>query len=321
MADTTKQRNPPVIKWWHTLLSGFLAGTISRTVTAPLDRLKVLSQEGRIAAWQAATCHPTVHMIADASKRNIKLSRLVKHSYAEGGWSSFWRGNGINCMKAGPEIGILFVLRQFFMDVFQCDKGAMAGNFLCAAMSGAVAQCLLYPLETTKTRMAVAATGEYRGIMDCVRQSHQRGGFRDFYRGLTANLAGVVPYRGLEVGSFYVMRSSLQAFKATHGDDASGPSNSEVAVMGAISSIFSQTVTYPLNVVRTRLQTQGVNGRPHLYNGMFDCFTTIVTEEGLRAVFAGLSANYLKAVPASVITFIIVENCQRALAQLDRAYF
>ena len=340
-------------KPWHVLLGGFVAGAVSRTVTAPLDRVKVLSQEGRIVAWDAATRHPTVHAIADVKKRQMRLSKVVKHIYEEGGVTAFWRGNGINCLKAGPELGLVFFLRERFMGLLDFPDASIVGNFVCSASAGATAQCLLYPLETTKTRMAVASSGEYAGVADCIRQSYSRGGVKDFYKGLGANLLGIVPYRGLEVGCFYCVRAWLMDYRHRRaltcptpstaaeeaaclfatlrsaplpgpdedgngpgcGDDepVAAPSSVDVACVGAASSVFAQTVTYPLNLVRTRLQTQGVNGRPTLYHGMVHCATSIVKADGLSGLFAGLTANYLKAVPASVVTFVVVEWIQQAL--------
>jgi hypothetical protein len=342
------------------LVAGLLAGCVSRTCTAPLDRVKVLAQEGRIAQYQPVR-HPTVHNVARVTSRNAGFSRVARHIYRDGGWRAFWRGNGINCMKAGPELGIVFSMRVALLNAvnsFDDSRAARAAadrekagqpavprarrsaaatfgiNFVCSAASGAAAQCLLYPLETAKTRIAVASSGEYRGLWDCMHQSYMRGGVRDFYHGLGANLLGIVPYRGLEIGCFYAIdgagrrRRTVAAMRAKadraggsgamedvhltkQEQDATRLSVIEVAASGSLSSVVAQTVTYPLNVVRTRLQTQGVNGRPRIYNGMVHCFVSILRTDGYTGLFRGLGANYLKAIPASVLTFMVVDTCQR----------
>jgi solute carrier family 25 phosphate transporter 23/24/25/41 len=312
--DTTIRPRPPQRPAWHTLLAGFLAGAVSRTLTAPLDRIKVLSQEGRIVAYQHALHHPTVHVIADSHKRKVSIKKVTQIIYAEGGVRGFWRGNGANCMKAGPELALVFWLRTVFMTIIEpyvetlwC--GGLIANFWSSALAGAIAQCVLYPLETAKTRIAVANAGEYNGLFDCVRQGYRRGGARDLYRGLAANLAGIVPYRGLEIGTFY--------FLGTQYDRAGGESSDvgPTAAFGTIASVIAQTVTYPINLVRTRLQTQGVNGRPIKYTGMIHCFSSILAQDGVAGLFRGLTANYLKAVPASVITFVTVGQVQRILGR------
>lgn len=334
MPDQQPPKKKKEKKGWHVLLGGFLAGGVSRTLTAPLDRVKVLSQEGRIVNWAAARSHPTVHFIIDPSRRKLRLTSVVAHIYSEGGATAFWRGNWINCLKAGPELAVVFYLRQFFMKYADIAQSSFAGNFVCSAAAGAVAQCILYPLETTKTRIAVADSGEYRGILDCILQSYSRGGIRDFYKGLLANLLGIVPFRGLEVGTFYVMRSALLEFRRSSLEaeeeadavvegvappvkkkraDHELMTAFDVMALGGIASVAAQTVTYPLNVVRTRLQTQGVNGRPIIYSGMVDCARSIIVNDGVQGLFRGLMANYLKAVPASITTFVVVEQVQNYL--------
>lgn len=300
---------------WHTLVAGFCAGAVSRTVTAPLDRIKVLSQEGRIVAYQHALHHPTVHVIADSHKRKVSIRKVTQIIYAEGGVKAFWRGNGANCVKAGPELGLVFYLRVPLLHVIEPLVAGfwwspLAANFWSSALAGASAQCLLYPLETAKTRIAVANAGEYRGLADCLAQGFRRGGLADLYKGLGANLIGIVPYRGLEIGTFYAMRTRWER----HHDEVGV---ALTAAFGTFASVMAQTVTYPINLVRTRLQTQGVNGRPVLYQGMLHCFSSIVATEGVTGLFRGLTANYLKAVPASVITFVTVGQMQRVLARFD----
>jgi solute carrier family 25 phosphate transporter 23/24/25/41 len=301
---------------WHTLFAGFCAGAVSRTLTAPLDRIKVLSQEGRIVAYQHALHHPTVHVIADSHKRKVSIRKVTQIIHLEGGVKGFWRGNGANCVKAGPELGLVFSLRVVFMKWIEplvagywC--ASIIANFWSSALAGAVAQCVLYPLETAKTRIAVANAGEYQGLVDCIYQGYRRGGVRDLYKGLGANLAGIVPYRGLEIGAFYAMRSR---WERTTGKDSGEIGVVLTAGFGSVASVLAQTVTYPLNLVRTRLQTQGVNGRPVQYYGMIHCFSSILSQDGPQGLFRGLTANYMKAVPASVITFVTVGQVQKLLA-------
>lgn len=353
------------------LVAGFLAGTVSRTVTAPLDRIKVLAQEGRVHLKPKR--HPTVHVPEDPKKKPTSFRQMVVHVYRDGGMKAFWRGNGANCLKAGPELGLVFSIRTALMD--RCSNWTqgrtdlvpaawfspetqrrdpppwwwyemstahrvIAANFATSAVAGACAQLIVYPLETTKTRIAVATSGEYSGIVDCIAQSYKRGGVRDFYKGLLANLTGIVPYRGLEIGCFYTLQNYMVAKRvatwtkhqnmqpkdvlpdrrdeherilSTPLSDFSRLGLVEVAGVGMFASVIAQTATYPINLVRTRLQTQGVNGRPSQYKGMAHCFTSIVRTDGFSGLFRGLGANFLKAVPASVLTFVIVDRFTTAV--------
>lgn len=310
--------------------------------------------------------HPTLHIVEDPKKKPVSFRQTAMLVYRDGGMKAFWRGNGANCLKAGPELGLVFSFRTALMDLcrpwtkgecdilasceflpeFSCTQRTIAANFITSAAAGFGAQIIVYPLETTKTRIAVATTGEYNGILDCVKQSYQRGGIADFYKGLVANLTGIVPYRGLEIGCFFTLQNFIisnrlayyhklcatdesdvapghrgrhgEALGAMSAEEYANLSLVEVAGVGMAASVFAQTVTYPLNLVRTRLQTQGVNGRPKQYKSMSHCFSSIWRTEGFTGLFRGLGANFLKAVPASVLTFIIVDRFQRFVANQNR---
>nr|CDJ82301.1 Mitochondrial substrate solute carrier domain containing protein [Haemonchus contortus] len=77
--------------WWRHLVAGGVAGCMSRSCTAPFDRLKVFMQ---------------VH---SSRTNNLGLLSCLRLLHAEGGVKSFWRGNGINVVKIAPESAIKFM--------------------------------------------------------------------------------------------------------------------------------------------------------------------------------------------------------------------
>ena len=66
---------------------------------------------------------------------------------------------------------------------------------------------LIYPLEISKTRLALARSGEFSGIFDCIAKTVQSGGILNLYRGLGTSVLGVIPYAGVDLGMFYTLRS------------------------------------------------------------------------------------------------------------------
>lgn len=74
-------------KWWRHLAAGAIAGAVSRTCTAPLDRLKVFLQ---------------------VQTNRVRIADSFNYLLKEGGVRSFWRGNGINVLKIAPESAIKF---------------------------------------------------------------------------------------------------------------------------------------------------------------------------------------------------------------------
>lgn len=368
-----------------TFVSGGVAGAASRTLTAPLDRIKIIVQEGYLVQAPPGTTL--------SSSKNARLVDVARMIAADGGWKSFWRGNIINCFKAGPEFAIVFSLRRVFFAMYEDgveteqrrmkqlvarrmeqrseeeqatlgegeDRGVagaastpstevadaklkelrqmelessvlpsplsrygtlsavprLAVNCTIGAAAGLGAQSVLYPMEVIKTRIVVSKSGEFKGgVREVVQMAYRAGGIREFYGGFVPNMVGIVVYRGLEMGIYSSMQQSLMLYRMQWQDKSrhdAALSTAEVGCIGMFASTIAQTVSYPLNVVRTRLQTQGANGRAHAYNGMVDCIVKMVRHKGVRSLFSGLMANYLKAVPASTCTFMVFEKMQQIL--------
>lgn len=74
---------------WRHLVAGGIAGAVSRTATAPLDRLKIMLQ-------------------VYGSKTDMKILNWMKIMIKEGGVRSLWRGNGTSVIKIAPESAIKF---------------------------------------------------------------------------------------------------------------------------------------------------------------------------------------------------------------------
>lgn len=337
-----------------TFFAGGMAGACSRTLTAPLDRIKIIVQEGHLVAGGYQPI---------SGLRSQRLIDVFNWIRADGGWRAFWRGNGVNCLKAGPEFAILFSLRRYLLSLYEdgveqerqrmqlkLKEGAsfvtdvrhtpvstlplnfnfsytltsvprILVNFFIGACAGFGAQLALYPLEVVKTRITVSRTSEFcGGIYEVVLATYRNGGIAEFYRGLIPNMVGVFVYRGLEVGMYSTVQQQMMMYRMrkygmSRHDAALSPM--ETAVVGMSASMVAQTVSYPLNVVRTRLQTQGINGREVKYKGMIDCFIKMIRTKGVSSLFSGITANYLKAVPASSCMFVVFEQVQKLLVGDD----
>ena len=83
--------------------------------------------------------------------------------------------------------------------------------------------------------------------------------------------------------------------------------------MGAFSSSCGQVVAYPLQLIRTKLQAQGMEGRPRRYKGILDCFRQTTRDHGLKGLYKGIGPNFLKAVPAISISYLVYEKTSRYL--------
>eukprot|EP00906_Rhabdomonas_costata_P033413 RCo047099 len=283
------------------LVSGAVAGIVSRTLTAPMDRLKTVMQAGLGVPLRPPRL----------SKAEYKLRygggcwRACRHIYREGGWRGFFRGNGTNLVKVIPDEALRYTVKRRITEAItgDPDRATLAQHITAGALSGAVSQAIVYPLETTKTRMTVASGGEYRGILDCMRQTVRHGGLRGFYVGFVPNLAGIIPFQGTYFGFFFFLTGRYEERHEGRKPDPRTQLMYSVAV-STVAVLFS----YPFNLVRTKLQMQGVNGRPILYRGMLDCIRLTLRYEGARGLYRGLVPNYFKALPSLSISLVLVKT-------------
>lgn len=142
------------------------------------------------------------------------------------------------------------------------------------------------------------------------------GGFRACYRGITMGLIGMFPYSAIDMGTFELLKKTYKTWYAQrigcHEDDVE-LGNVATGMIGATSGAFGASVVYPLNVVRTRLQTQGTVMHHYTYTGIWDVYQKTIQREGYRGLYKGLTPNLLKVAPALSITWIVYENSKKFL--------
>lgn len=86
-----------------------------------------------------------------------------------------------------------------------------------------------------------------------------------------------------------------------------------ILTAGMLSSSVAQFMSYPLALTRTRLQAQGVGGKPVRYSGMVDVLRQTVRNEGVRGLYKGAATNLFKLAPAAGISWFVFEECKLLL--------
>ncbi|KAL3421034.1 Calcium-binding mitochondrial carrier SAL1 [Phlyctema vagabunda] len=308
--------------------AGGLAGVISRTSTAPLDRLKVY-----LIANTGSTASKSIDLVKQgeakeaAKKIGRPLVEATKELWRAGGMRSLFAGNGLNVLKVMPESAIKF-------GSYEAAKRALAqleghgdpqninsySQFLAGGAGGVISQLFVYPIDTLKFRMQCETVeGGLHGnalIAATARKMIAQGGIRSSYRGLTMGLVGMFPYSAIDLGTFEFLKGFLTRRAAKrlgcHEEDAL-PGSFATGCIGAFSGAFGASIVYPINLLRTRLQAQGTVLHPPTYTGVLDVAQKTIKHEGVRGLFKGITPNLLKVVPAVSITYVVYENAKKAM--------
>lgn len=283
------------------LFSGAFAGAVAKTSVAPLDRTKIIFQ------------------VSSARFSAKEAYRLIYRTYLKDGFFSLWRGNSATMVRVIPYAAIQFCAHEQYKMLlggyygFQGKALPPFPRFLAGSMAGTTAAMLTYPLDMVRARMAVTPKEMYSNILHVFVRISREEGLKTLYRGFTPTILGVIPYAGL---SFFTYET-LKKLHAEH-TGRSQPYTYERLIFGACAGLIGQSSSYPLDVVRRRMQTAGVTG--HTYGTILGTMREIVSEEGfIRGLYKGLSMNWVKgpiAVGISFTTFDLTEILLRKLHQM-----
>ncbi|KAB5539947.1 hypothetical protein PHYPO_G00095190 [Pangasianodon hypophthalmus] len=180
-------------------------------------------------------------------------------------------------------------------------------QFLAGAAAGAIQCVICCPMELAKTRMQMQGTGEkkkstrkvYKNSLDCLARIYQREGVRGVNRGMVTTLIRETPAFGVYFLVYDVLTRSL----GCEPDDSY--MIPKLMFAGGMSGIASWLSTYPADVIKSRLQADGVGGK-FQYSGIMDCTRKSLEQEGWRVFTRGLTSTLLRAFPVNAATFATV---------------
>ncbi|KAI8596543.1 mitochondrial carrier domain-containing protein, partial [Dissophora ornata] len=263
------------------LIAGGVAGAVSRTIVSPLERMKILFQ-AKPANFQGVI--PT-----------------LRKMWTDEGFLGFMRGNGTNVIRIVPYSAVQFAsYEQFKKLLMEPGKNDLdtPRRLSAGALAGLTSVACTYPLDIVRTRLSiqsaqVANTKEAQAALPGIWKTMvliytKEGGVVGLYRGLGPTLMGVAPYVALNFQAYEVLRAYLTPPGET------SPSVSRKLLCGAAAGSFAQTVTYPLDVLRRRMQVTQMASVSYKYSSTWDGVKKILKQEGVRGLYKGMVPNYLK---------------------------
>uniref|UniRef100_A0AAG5DTK0 Mitochondrial carnitine/acylcarnitine carrier protein n=1 Tax=Anopheles atroparvus TaxID=41427 RepID=A0AAG5DTK0_ANOAO len=179
------------------------------------------------------------------------------------------------------------------------DPNSLRSHFAAGTAAGLAQSVVCSPMELIKTRLQLQdnlpkTAHRFSGPLDCTRHIWRREGARGIFRGLGITAARDMPgFASYFVAYEYMVRT------------VANPSPFVILMAGGLAGTFSWLVTFPLDVVKSRLQADGISGKPQ-YTGLVDCIRKSHAAEGLSFLSRGLASTLLRAFPMNAVCFLVV---------------
>ncbi|KAK3385018.1 mitochondrial carrier domain-containing protein [Podospora didyma] len=186
--------------------------------------------------------------------------------------------------------------------------------YAAGAFAGVANSVISGPIEHVRIRLQTqphGATRLYSGPWDCVRKLSNQGGgvMKGLYRGEAVTVAREAQAYGVWFLAFeWLMNADAARNKIERKDVPSY----KVAFYGGLAGEALWLGSYPLDVIKSKMQTDGF-GKDQRYKTMRDCFAQTWRAEGARGFWKGIGPTLLRAMPVSAGTFAVVEMTMRAI--------
>lgn len=191
---------------------------------------------------------------------------------------------------------------------FQNNVCTPLSFYVAGTYAGIVQTFVECPIEHVKIRLQLLKErSNYRGPIECSRFLYRHNGIRSIYKGFNITMLRNASSYGVYFASYELVKLKLQMNK-----DSSTPF--EMFVAGGVGGVLSWAVIYPLDVVKTRIQSDCLI-KPK-YIGIKDCIFKSYREEGLKAFFKGLNTTLARTFVVSGVNFLVYEFISSVLIKL-----
>ncbi|OJJ03726.1 hypothetical protein ASPVEDRAFT_750571 [Aspergillus versicolor CBS 583.65] len=336
--------------WYVAPFCGASAGVASGIVTCPLDviKTKLQAQGGFVRRGK----------MVEASTLYRGMLGTGRVIWREDGIRGLYQGLGPMLLGYLPTWAVYLAVydrsREYFYET--TDNWWLSRGY-ASITAGACSTIATNPIWVIKTRLmsqslrttteGFRAPWQYSGTWDAARKMYMTEGFLSFYSGLTPALLGLA-HVAIQFPLYEYLKMAFTGYSIGEHPDTGSSHWVGIGCATFLSKICASTVTYPHEVLRTRLQTQqrtqpspspeeiafrgglgamdpargagasssdGMPNKPR-YSGIIRTCQTILQEEGWRAFYSGIGTNLFRAVPAAMTTMLTYEYLRKLIGHM-----
>lgn len=315
------------------LISGFAGaggGIIAQLITYPLQTVNTRQQTDR----NSKKMKQTLGSIE-------QICQVVKQE----GWDGLYGGLTPSLIGTAASQGVYYYFYQIFRNRAETDalerkkKGigdgsvGMFSSLLVAALSGCVNVLLTNPIWVVVTRMqthtrkdkdnhtkpvtsqdAISAVVEPPpyGTSYTIQEVYGEAGVWGFWNGVFPTLF-MVSNPSIQFMLYETLLKKIRKRRASSNKGANDVTALEIFLLGAVAKLGATVVTYPLLVIKSRLQAkQDVGGdKRHHYKGTLDAIVKILRYEGFHGFCKGMGTKIVQSVLAAAVLFMVKEELVR----------
>ncbi|KAF8089818.1 hypothetical protein N665_0496s0027 [Sinapis alba] len=275
--------------------AGAFAGAAAKSVTAPLDRIKLLMQTHGVRAGQ------------QSAKKAIGFIEAIMLIGREEGVKGYWKGNLPQVIRIVPYSAVQLFAYETYKKLFRGEDGQLSvlGRLGAGACAGMTSTLITYPLDVLRLRLAVEPG--YRTMSQVALNMLREEGLASFYKGLGPSLLSIAPYIAINFCVFDLVKKSLpeKYQKKTQSS----------LLTAVVAAAIATGTCYPLDTIRRQMQLKGTP-----YKSVLDAFSGIIEREGVIGLYRGFVPNALKSMPNSSIKLTTFDIVKKLIAASEKEF-
>jgi solute carrier family 25 (mitochondrial carnitine/acylcarnitine transporter), member 20/29 len=280
--DTTKPKLPKqrtTVFDPHHFVAGHISGMMAIVASMPMDVVKTKAQIEPEPLWRIA--RKTISHQGFRGLYTGMSSPLIGYGFV----SAIWFGVNFNALS-------------YLQPDEQDTKISFKNGMIAGGLAGLAGTFVISPMERLKvyTQCNANMKGGMNALKDLVRSQGVRDGL---FRGFHVTAAREVSQVSVHFSSYYLINNLVRG----HYYDGRKPVWLPL-VSGAVAGCLSWVFTMPLDIVKTKLTAQKQNEG----HGVRRVLSNLVREGGIRRLWAGTGAAFLRCIPLHATLFFMYDN-------------